>query len=172
MQINLGRSKVKRVAIHFVQEGEKVNKTITRQDSLEDACDWEMQVDLGGKLVVPQEIASTNLRPDMVLTSWSSLFHRADWEDLVVEAYERKKVRYVELGAEAEHRGWEIRICPVELGCRGFVKSVVSLLRELGVSGQSVRKIVKEMSDEAVRSSQWIWIRRSNSSWGPSRESI
>ena len=55
---------------------------------------------------------------------------------------------------------------PVEVGCRGFVaKSVVSLLRELGVSGQSVRKIVKEVSDEAVKSSQWIWIR---SSWGPS----
>ena len=50
-------------------------------------------------------------------------------------------------------------------------KSVVSLLRELGVSGQSVRKMVKEVSDEALKSSQWIWIRRSNSSWGPSRGS-
>ena len=63
-------------------------------------------------------------------------------------------------------------ICPVEVGCRGFVaKSVVSLLRELGVSGQNVRKIVKEVSDEGIKSSQWIWIRRSNSSWGPSRGS-
>ena len=53
----------------------------------------------------------------------------------------------------------------MEVGCRGFVaKSVVSLLRELGISGQSVRKIVKEVSDEPVKSSQWIWIRRSNSS--------
>ena len=34
-----------------------------------------------------------------------------------------------------------------------------------------VRKIVKEVSDEAVKSSQWIWIRRSSSSWGPSRGS-
>ena len=41
----------------------------------------------------------------------------------------------------------------------------------MGVSGQSVRKIVKEMSDEAVRSSLWIWIRKNNSSWGPSRGS-
>jgi len=40
----------------------------------------------------------------------------------------------------------------VEVGRRGFVaKSVVSLLRELGESRQSVRKTVKEMSDEAVR---------------------
>jgi len=32
---------VKRVVILFVQEGEKVNKIIRRQGSLEDACDWE-----------------------------------------------------------------------------------------------------------------------------------
>ena len=123
-----------------------------------------MQVDLGGKLVVPQEIASTNLRYDIVL--WSRSRMRVyfieltvPWEALVAEAYERKKLRYVELGAEAEQRGWKVRICPVEVECRGFVaKSVVSLLRELGVSGQSVRKIVKEVSDEAVKSCQWIWI--------------
>ncbi len=72
-----------------------------------------------------------------------------------------KTLRYVEL--EAEQRGWKVRISPVEVGCRGFVaRSVVSLLRELGGRGQSVRKIVKEMSDEAVRSSQWIWIRRND----------
>ena len=41
-QVNLGRSKVKRGAIQSVQEGEKVNKIIRRQGSLEDACDWEM----------------------------------------------------------------------------------------------------------------------------------
>ena len=168
---------MKRVEIQFVQEGEKINKTIRRQGSLEDACDWEMQVDLEGKLVVPQEIASTNLRPDIVL--WSRSRMRVyfiqltlPWEELVAEAYERKKLRYVELGAEAEQQASKVTICPVEVGCRGFVaKSVVSLLREFGVSGQSVRKIVKEVSDEAVKSSQWIWIRRSNSSWGASRGS-
>ena len=90
----------------------------------------------------------------------------------MAEAYERKKLRYVKLGAEAEQRGWKVRICPVEVGCRGFVaKSVVSLLRKLGISGQSVREIVKEVSDEAVKSSQWIWIRRNSSSWGPIRGS-
>jgi len=47
---------MKRMAIQFVQEGEKVNKTIRRQGSLEDACDWEMQVDLRGRLDAPQEI--------------------------------------------------------------------------------------------------------------------
>ena len=60
----------------------------------------------------------------------------------------------------------------MEVGCRGFVaQSVLSSLRELGVSGESEGKLVKEVSDEAVKSSQRIWIRRSNSSWGPSRGS-
>ena len=54
-QVNLGGSKVKRVAIQFVQEGEKVNKTIKRQGSLEDASDWEMQVDIGDKLLFPRK---------------------------------------------------------------------------------------------------------------------
>ena len=54
-------------------------------------------------------------------------------------------------------------------GFSSFVaKSAVSLLRELGVSGQSEGKMV---SDEAVWSSLWFWIRRSNSSWEPSRGS-
>ena len=32
------------------------------------------------------------------------------WEDLVVEGYERNKLRYVELGPEVEQRGWKVRI--------------------------------------------------------------
>jgi len=66
------------------------------QGSLKDACNCEMQVDLGGKLVVPQEIASTNLRPEIVL--WSRSRMRVyfieltvPWEELVAEAYERKR---------------------------------------------------------------------------------
>ena len=44
----------------------------------------------------------------------------------MAEAYGRKKLRYVEFGAEAEQRGWKVRICPVEVGCRGFVaKSLI-----------------------------------------------
>ena len=176
-QANLGGPRIKKGGIRFVQEGEKVGKTARRQGSLEDACDWEMQVDLGGKLLVPQEIAITKLRPDIVLWSRSRMKVyfielTVPWEALVEEAYERKKLRYAELGAEAELRGWKVRVCPVEVGCRGFVaRSVVSLVRELGASGQSVRKIVKDMSDEAARSSQWIWMRRSNGSWGPNRGS-
>lgn len=54
------------------------------------------------------------------------------------EAYERKELRYSNLAAEAEERGWRVRVCPVEVGCRGFVvSSTARLLREVGVKGQA-----------------------------------
>ncbi|MDF4361553.1 hypothetical protein P3514_30220 [Vibrio parahaemolyticus] len=165
------------LVIQFVREGEKYrrDKLVRRQgcSRLEGACDWEMQVDLGGKLVVPQEIVCTKQRPDIVLWSVSQgIVYFTEltvpWEDSVEEAYERKMLRDADLGAEAEQRGWKTRICPVEVGCRGFIaRSAVSLLGELRVRGQSSRKTVKEMSDEAARSRQWIWMRRNNVSWGP-----
>lgn len=80
-----------------------------------------MQVDLGGKVVVPQEIVCTNLL--WSVSQGLVYFIELPWEDSVEEAYERKKLRYADLGAEAEQRGWKVRVCPVEVGCRGFVES-------------------------------------------------
>ena len=93
-----------------------------------------MQVGLDGKLMVPHEIVCIRLRPDLVL--WSDSQKIVDfieltvpWEDSVEEAFESKKHRYADLGAEAEQRGWKVRVCPVEEGCRGFIaRSTVSLL--------------------------------------------
>ena len=45
------------------KRGRKLKKNKEARQLLEDACDWEMQVDLGEKLVGPLEIASTNLMP-------------------------------------------------------------------------------------------------------------
>lgn len=131
---NVGGLKTKRVTVKFVQEGEKINKTAKKRGSLDDTCDWEMRVDKGGKLITPQEIASTKLRPDTVL--WFRRRRKiyfieltGPWEASVVEAYERKKLRYVELGGETGQRGWKGRICPLEVGCRGLVaRSAVSSL--------------------------------------------
>ena len=58
------------------------------------------------------------------------------WQNSV-EAYERNKLRYAELAAEATQRGWNTKVCPVEVGCRGFVTlSTIRLLKELGILGQ------------------------------------
>ncbi|XP_051274648.1 potassium voltage-gated channel subfamily H member 4-like [Dicentrarchus labrax] len=84
-------------ATTFVREGEgQASLTTSRPDAgqLNRARDWKLLVDLNQKLCFLTEIASTNLRPDLVLWS-ASLKHvyiielTVPWESAVEEAYER-----------------------------------------------------------------------------------
>ena len=83
-----------------------------------------MQVDLNQRLTFPSEISVTSLCPDLVLWSSSSqhvfiVELMVPWEDTIDTC----------LAAEAEEWGWKVKVCPVEVGCRGFVaKSTVVLL--------------------------------------------
>ncbi|MGH0144990.1 UNVERIFIED_CONTAM: hypothetical protein FKN15_057550 [Acipenser sinensis] len=123
-----------------------------------------MLADVGQRLVFPPEIATTNLQPGIVLWSGSArLVHlvvlTVPWEDAVDEAYERKKLQYTQLAAEAERRGWRVQVYPVEVGCRGFVAhSTTWFLRDIGFSGQELQRIVKNLSAAAERSSNWQWL--------------
>ncbi|KAK0131293.1 hypothetical protein N1851_034009 [Merluccius polli] len=112
------------------------------------------------------EDATTTLRPDLVL--WSPSLRSVNiieltvpWESLTEEAYERKKLRYTELAADAQQRGWKAKVYPVEVGCRGFVAySTIRLLKDLGIHGQALRQAARSVSEAAERSSQWIWLKR------------
>ena len=78
-----------------------------------------MQVDLDQKLVFPPEIITTNLRLGLVLwsTMQKSLFIvelTVRREAAVSEAYERKHLKYSDIAAEAEQRGWRAQVLPVE----------------------------------------------------------
>ena len=130
-----------------------------------------MQVDLDQSLIFPLEIAATTLRPDLVL--WSSTCKliyiielTVPWEDSIEEAHERKKLRYSNLAAEAEDRGWKVRVRPVEVGCRGFVaSSTAKLLREVGVRGRAHRQAIKELANTTERTSHWLWLKRGDTIW-------
>ena len=126
--------------VKFGREGEKVARsspTPMKHNQLRVACDWKMLVDVGWQLAFRSEIATTTLRPDMVL--WSPSLKKVfiieltvPWEDSVDEAYEQKRLHYAELAAEAQHRGWNADVRPVEVGCRGFVaESTIRLLKNL-----------------------------------------
>ena len=158
----------------FIREGQKRPKyppTKPETGHLAMARDWKMLVDIGQQLIFPPEIASTNLRPDMVLWSPSRkavyiIELTVPWENSVEEAYERKKLRYTELAADATQRGWNAKVWPVEVGCRGFVaSSIIRLLKELGIHGQALRQTVRAVSQAAERGSQWIWIKRKDPCW-------
>lgn len=156
----------------FVREGEsRVRPGTSRPVAarLGGARDWKMVADLGQSLCFPAETASTTLRPDLVL--WSASLHlvyiiklMVPWEAAVEEAYERKKVRYAELAADARQNGWDAKIRPVEVGCRGFTATLTSrLLREMGVRGKVHRQAVKDLSRAAEKASRWLWKKREDS---------
>ncbi|KAK9524409.1 hypothetical protein VZT92_016805 [Zoarces viviparus] len=142
-------------ATAFVREGQKAPKhpsTKREMGQLIMARDWKMLVDIGQQLIFPPEIAATNFRPDLVL--WSPSLNSVyiieltvPWENAFEEAYERKKLRYAELAAEAKQRGWNAKNCQVEVGCRGFVaSSTIRLLKELGSHGQALPQTIKAVS--------------------------
>ena len=88
--------------ITFVAAGETMTRATPQQVSILDgATGWNMEVDLGRRLVFPN-IVQTTLRPDIVL--WSKKGKKlivikltVPWETRCEEAYERKKAKYTEL---------------------------------------------------------------------------
>lgn len=81
---------------------------------------------MGRQLLFSPEIATTTLRPDLML--WSPSLKKVyiieltvSWEDSIDEAYERKHLRYAKLAAEAQHCGWNTEVCPVEVWRRGLL---------------------------------------------------
>ena len=57
--------------ITFVKAGHKKSRQKIKiqppRSYLDGAADWQLQVDLDGRLKVPEEVADTSLRPDMIL---------------------------------------------------------------------------------------------------------
>ncbi|KAG7490126.1 hypothetical protein JOB18_028456 [Solea senegalensis] len=135
------------------------------------ARDWKMLVDIGQQIVFPSEIAVTTLRSDLVL--WSPSIKSVNiieltvpWESSTEEANERKKLRYTELAADAQQRGWNAKVYPVEVGCTGFMAfSTIRLLKDHGIQGQALQQTIKSVSEATERSSQWMWIKRKDPCW-------
>lgn len=71
------------------------------------------------------------------------------------------------MAAEAEKRGWSMKVYPVKVGCRGFVaNSTTRLLKEVCIRGQAQRKNIKELATVTERSIHWLWLRRKETAWG------
>ncbi|KAM3872212.1 putative glutamate receptor [Diretmus argenteus] len=123
----------------FIREGQKKPNhppTKPEAEQLAMARDWKILVDIGQQLIFPPEIAATTLMPDLVL--WSPSLKSVyiteltvPWENSAEEAYERKKLRYTELAADARQQGWNAKVYPVECnimkGCMTLVVYVAAL---------------------------------------------
>ncbi|XP_075904972.1 uncharacterized protein LOC142903304 [Nelusetta ayraudi] len=133
---------------------------------LTSAVDWDLRVDLGKQLKFLDQITTTSLRPDIVLSSVSSrqvlmLELTVPWEDRIEEANERKRSKYQELVEQCQQGGWKARCEPIEVGCRGF-GALCREFTQLGITGAEKRKAIKSSMEAAERASRWLWIRRSD----------
>ena len=88
----------------------------------------------------------TGMRPDSVLYSeCKRIVYLTEltipFEDAIEEAFERKKLKYAELVAEAKEQA---HTRPVEIGVRGFEpKSTTTLLLDFGFRGWSLKGTLK-----------------------------
>ena len=165
-----------RARINFVRKGEKPNKSdiSQKQDNscLDSANDWQLEVDLNGRLKVPTEVSVTNLRPDMMLISWKT--KQVGFIELTVPSEERievsgeiKKSKYEAIAIEGRQRGWRVRIWAVEVGCRGFpASSMASFIKEIGYSGKEGKRIIEEIGRTAEMASHSIWKWSQIKNWG------
>ena len=156
--------------IPFMKEGQKMpskpKKSQKGYSILARARDWEIQVDLRKKLVFPEEVAVTRLRPDMVLLSRSSksiliVELTVPWEERLDISHQLKKAKYQDLVDEAHLKGWHAVQFPIEIGCRGFPgKSLRFFFQQLGLPPSKTKKAVKAIGAAAESSSRWLWLRR------------
>ena len=80
------------------------------------------------------------------------------FEDAIQEKFERKKLKYTELVAEARQRCWQHT--QGQIGVKGFVaKSTLQL--DFGIRGRSLKGVSKKLSEAAEKVSQRLWLRHS-----------
>ena len=160
------KKKKKSVLQPFVKEGGDISghKVNRKAGLIEEAKDWELRVDLKKRLVVPQHICVSGLRPDMILFSNTLRMMvivelTCPCEENIEERHLEKQGKYVdEFVSKAEKNGWKVQVFAVEVGARGYVAwSLRTCLRFLGVSW--------EASATALRWSFWIWVKRDSQEW-------
>jgi hypothetical protein len=166
--VRSGRIKMgKQELIKFVREGAMPKRGEEVLEEVDDTGElWEVRVDLEKRLVFPQDIVVTTLRPDMVLMH--RLLKRVvimeltvPWEDRMDEAHERKSLKYEDLRQACVQAGWKASCYAVEVGCRGFAGlSLRAFLRDIGVSGKQLRIGIERAAAAAEKASAWLWLKR------------
>jgi hypothetical protein len=165
----------KRSWIKFLKAGEKakgVQRSI-RESVLNISRDWRIQVDLPETpLRIPEHIAATLQRPDIILTSEAVkqlvvIELTVPRESRVALSTEMKRTKYEEgVASAARMKGWRTIIYTVEMGCRGFpAQSMGRMLAEIGYQGRQKKMILQKLSSVTEEASQYIWKTSRFKSW-------
>ena len=138
---------------------------------LSGANDWTVLTDLGKQLKFPSEIATTRLRPDLVI--FSRRCKRVVWweltcpsEERIAEDHQIKLDRYCSLKVECESNGWSCYNLAVEVGARGMVAdSLGKAASMIGIKGRKLKKLVRDTGREAAHCSRWIYVLSRKKEW-------
>ena len=160
--------------IAFVKEGQRpAVQSQAKQNLLQSAQGWVLEVDLGRKLHFPEAVLSTTLRPDIIMWSLEGkkiilVELTVPWEENCEEAAERKKMKYQQLVQDCRDKGWTTWLMTVEVGCRGFpAQSAWNLMTRVGLRGHLRKTAVRRLGEAAERASCWLWHKREDTSWKP-----
>ena len=159
--------------INFVKEGVTVPlpKKKTIEGLLYQADDWVMLVDLESRLVVPSFLASTALRPDILIFSKSTrcvvlIKLTSPCEENFEDRHKMKIANYMSLCEEIRSNKWNVDFFAVEVGARGYcAESMRCCLYKLGFSNKLCRTTLKSLSSCALKCSFYIWLSRNNKTW-------
>ena len=166
-------------AVSFVKAGEKNKKDPKVPEKkplpglLALAYDWQLSIDdITGKVSLPV-IAGLDAaeRPDIVISSslqkiilWAEL--TVPLEENILKARLRKTEKYQKLAVDLRLQGWKVHDFTIEVGSIGYIApNFGSFLRKLTIPNSQVRKIEKQASLVALRSSYFIWMSRFFSDW-------
>ena len=164
--------------IGFVEAGKKVKASFKKVRSyggmgiMTAAKDWKLVVDLEKQLKFPEEVGvQTRLRPDLIM--YSASIKRIIWweltcpsEERISESHELKLDRYNNLQADCQTAGWSCYSIAIEVGARGFVaESLQRAATSIGIRGRAVKKLVREVGQEALHCSKWIYWLSEKKEW-------
>ena len=156
--------------IEFVGPGKNVGSSLKKKRDygnmgiMTTAKDWKVVADLDKQLKFPQEVqVQTQLRPDLIM--YSNSIKRIIWweltcpsEERISESHELKLDRYANLQVDCQTAGWSCYNIAIEVGARGFVaESLQRAATAIGFRGRAVRKLVREVGQEALHCSKWIY---------------
>ena len=160
--------------IKFIKGGDKKIQTETSKyaNYLTSAKDWHLSVDVDGKLHIPKDVTTTNLRPDITLISRATrqfgiVELTVPTEERVEISGELKKNKYEKLAQEAKLNKWRVRIWAVEVGCRGFpATSLLTFLKDIGYQGRQKKNTIENISKTAEQASMSLWKASFYKEWG------
>ena len=78
-----------------------------------------------------------------------------------------KEMRYEELIAECQDKGWKVEFYHLAVGTRGYVeRKLVNIFRQrFCFPNSEVRKLINDLQNTVEKASYWIWLKRDDRNW-------